>query len=117
MLPAFLRCFLISLVLAFVASIVSTSMLMALPAGTLVALQETAASRGTQATSGEIDDDLLVVSTRAISGTERFARTFSHPWYWQFQLRSMATLFVTLMIGTVLAVVWNSRQQRRAGTP
>ena len=107
-----LRCLVISLVLAFVASIVSTSVMLALPSGTLVPLDEVEDVRAAEA-SGELDGYLLGVSTRTITGMERFTRTFSHARYWQFQRQAMLGMFITLFIGTLLAVAWNSRAGQR----
>ena len=108
-----LRCLVISLVLAFVASIASTSVMLALPSGTVVPLDEAEDAQNAEVMPGELDGYLLVVPTRTITGMERFTRTFSHSRYWHFQRQAMFSLFVALFIGTLLAVAWNGRAGQR----
>lgn len=107
-----LRCLIVSLVLAVLASVIATSVVLAPPSGTVMTAVDGDEPDPRGLAQEDYDDYLMTLPTRTVTGMERFMVAFTHPQYWHFQRRAMTTLFAVLLMGTLLASGWNLRAAR-----
>ena len=104
------RCVWISFGVAVIASILSSTILVAPSDGAMVpdfgSVEASVLEHGSET---EINEHLRSIPMKQLSGFERFLYAFSHPQAWHFWWRAVFTWFVGLLVATLSVSFLNEK--------
>ena len=110
-----IRCFVVSIILAFLASLLSmtvgTAMMVAEVGEEVPDLRAIDPEMMEKVGSEEFAKHFVNLPTRKLVGLERFTYPLTHPQVWQFYLQAVVTWFIGLFCATTLVSYLHVRGQ------
>ena len=104
------RCILVSFLIAFIATILSTTAVMiGVEEQTAVDLNYLEPEKMENMSPEETEEYISNLPTKTISGVDKFLYPFQHPQFLLFYFRGVITWFVGLLIATTLTTYLNNR--------